>query len=48
MDSSTRAMLIAVRRALIALLNVLDDALGYQRTIPSREDRRKDLQGVVQ
>jgi hypothetical protein len=40
MDATTRQALLAVRRALIALLNVLDDALGLLRTVPSRAERR--------
>lgn len=35
-----RAALEALRRALIMLLNALDDALGYPRTIPCKEERR--------
>lgn len=30
-----------MRRVVIQLLNLLDDALGIQRTIPSKEDRYK-------
>lgn len=48
MDERTRTVLINVRRALIALLNVLDDALGLPRTIPCREERRTGLTAVVE
>jgi hypothetical protein len=30
-----------MRRVVIQLLNLLDDTLGIQRTIPSKEDRYK-------
>jgi hypothetical protein len=30
-----------MRRVVIQLLNLLDDALGYCRTVPSKEERRR-------
>ena len=39
MDQKTRLALEAVRRTVIALLNTVDDALGNERTVPSKEDR---------
>jgi hypothetical protein len=36
-----RDVLENMRRVVIQLLNLLDDALGIQRTIPSKEDRYK-------
>lgn len=41
MGDDTRLALMAVRRALIALLNVLDDALGLPRTVPDKSVRRQ-------
>jgi len=34
-------VLMQLRRALIMMLNALDDALGLPRTIPPKEVRRK-------
>lgn len=36
-----RAIIESARRVLIQLLNLFDDALGIQRTIPSKEERYK-------
>lgn len=40
MDDRTRAMLLAMRAALIQLLGAIEDALNMPRTLPSRDDRR--------
>jgi len=40
MDDRTRAMLLAMRAALIQLLGAIEDALSMPRTLPTREDRR--------
>lgn len=36
-----RQLLENLRRLIIQVLNTIDDILGYQRTIPSKEDRYK-------
>lgn len=35
-----KSVLIHIRSLIIQLLNALDDALGYDRTIPNKEQRR--------
>ena len=40
MDEKTRRLMTLIRDAIIQLLNSLDDALGQERTIPTREQRR--------
>lgn len=40
----SKSVLEDLRRAIIGLLNLLDDALGIPRTLPSKEERRKSRQ----
>ncbi len=40
MDDRTRAMLLALRAALLMALGAVEDALGLPRTVPSRKERR--------
>ena len=42
-----REVIENMRRVVIQLLNLLDDALGIPRTIPSKEERRK-LRDLIQ
>ena len=42
MDSSTRAMLLTLRAALLMALGAIEDALGLPRTLPSRKERRAE------
>jgi len=39
-DDRTRAMLMALRAALLMALAACEDALGLPRTLPSRAERR--------
>ena len=39
MSNELRQLLEHVRRVIIELLGLLDDTLGLQRTVPSKEDR---------
>lgn len=42
MDDRTRAMLMALRAALLMALAAVEDALGLPRTLPSRRERRAE------
>lgn len=44
----SRKQLEVVRSLLIQLLNALDDALGYPRTIPPKSERRRKNRAVEQ
>jgi hypothetical protein len=41
MNNETKALLIALRRALIMALGAIEDSLGLPRTVPNRTERRK-------
>ncbi len=40
MSQELRKILDDIRRVTIQLVNLLDEALGYERTIPTKEDRQ--------
>jgi hypothetical protein len=40
MSQELRRILDDIRRVAMSLINLLDEALGYERTIPTKEDRQ--------
>lgn len=46
--SLDRCTLEALRRALIMLLNAIDDALGLPRTIAPKDERRMVRRGIIE
>lgn len=40
MSQELRKILDDIRRVVIQLVGLLDEALGYERTIPTKEDRQ--------
>ena len=40
MSQELRRILDDIRRVIIQLVSLLDEALGYERTIPTKEDRQ--------
>jgi hypothetical protein len=42
MDDRTRTLLLALRCALLMALGAVEDALGLPRSVPTRQERRRD------